>query len=93
MEQRDVDETRVHGRLPNMHIDIVHRRVPDSDAELVSVTVTAVLHPQAFDVFLPFADPFRLWTQLAEAAWSPWLQGLRALSSPPVRRLSKTADD
>ena len=95
MEQRDLDETRVQGWLPNLDIEIVHRQAPDSDAEFVTVTLKAVLYRSAFDVFLPVGDPFRFWTRMAEVAWAPWLQGLRALTSQSaqVRHLSNTADD
>jgi hypothetical protein len=91
-EDRDPEEVRVHGQLPHMNIDIIYRRAREGDSEFIGINVEMVPMPQAFERLLMMSNPFYVWTQVAEAAWRPWLQGLHAISAP-ARRLRSPAED
>ncbi len=95
MEDRDFEETRAHCRLPQMDIDIVHRRAREGDGEFLAISVEIMPFSRVLDRLAAMSDPFRFWGQLAEAAWWPWLQGLRALSSQTARvpRLPSAAEE
>ena len=91
-DDRDYDETRARCELPQMEIDIVHRRTREGDAELIAISLQMFPAAQAFDRLVAMSDPFRFWGQLAEAAWWPWLQGLptsvarfRQVPSPQIK--------
>ena len=82
----DFEETRAYCRLPQMDIDIVHRRARAGDGEFMTINVEIVPFSERFDRLFAMSDPFRFWGEMAELAWWPWLQGLRFLS-PQDRRL------
>ena len=73
MEQRDFDETRATGRLPNLDIEIVHRRARHEDAEQISISLRATPSLAAFAQFLESANPMLMWMRMMRLAWSPWL--------------------
>lgn len=72
-KQGDWDETRATARLPNLDIEILHRRSWEGDAEQVRVTLTGVPSLEAAGRLLEAGNPFLLWMRMAEAAWAPWL--------------------
>ena len=81
-QQIDDDITRATARLPGLDVEIVHRRSPAADAEQISITLQAAPSFEAFGQFLQTANPFALWVQAAQMAWSPWLGPARSLMAP-----------
>ena len=77
----DWDETRATARLPNLDIEILHRRAWNGDAEQVQVTLTGTPSLEAAGRMLELANPMLLWMRMAEAAWAPWL----TLMAPSAR--------
>lgn len=87
MSQNEVDEVKASARLPHLDIDLVHRRSPEGDAELITIHLQAMPSFRAFAQFLEATNPFLFWSRVAEAAWSPWLklmQGPPLISSRPA---------
>lgn len=94
MTAREPDETRIHGRLPNLDIEITHRRLPGEEAEQLLIAMRATPSFEAFGRFLEAgrpmmammlaANPFLAsWTRMIEAAWGPFLPpSLRPPSLP-----------
>ncbi len=83
-QQDDWDETTATARLPNLDIEVRHRRAWSGDAEQLQVTLHAT---PSFEAVLPMftapytmANPMMLWMRMVEAAWSPWLSAL----TPPT---------
>jgi hypothetical protein len=89
MAESDYDETRAVARLPNLNIEIHHRRPWQGEGEEMVITVRAVPSFEAFGRYLEAANPLLLWMQMMQAAWSPWLGALpgatAALRSPSER--------
>jgi hypothetical protein len=77
IDERDVDETRAHARLPQMDIEVVHRKAREGEREFVAVKVELL----SMERLAAMSDPFRLWGQMVALAWWPWLQGMQALGS------------
>ena len=79
-----MDETRAVAHLPNLDIEIVHRQLPDEDAEQLLISLRA---RPSFEAFAHWLDapgpasawlalnPFLAWQQAALALWAPWLAG------------------
>ncbi len=82
MPEQEFDETRAVGHLPNLDIEIVHRRARDAEAELLSINLRAAPSFAAVGHALEAANPFLFWMRMVEAAWSPWL-GLAAQRKLP----------
>jgi len=76
------DETRINARLPNLDVDVLHRRAWDGDAEQVQVTLTTVPPFETSARLFEMANPALFWMRMAQAAWAPWL----ALLAPPRNR-------
>ncbi len=77
-----MDETRVTARLPHLDVEIVHRRLPEEQAEQLAISLRAspsfaacARYLDAQAMFWPWlaANPLVAWQRLVEAAWSPWL--------------------
>ena len=92
---REVDTTTESAHLPSLDIEIVHRRLPDGDAEQISIHLQAVPSFEAFGRYLEAADPFAFWAQAARLAWFPWLAVARAVMppelTPPLRSAGSDA--
>ena len=88
MEKSPYDETRATARLPNLDIEILHRRPWEGNEEHLMVTLRAVPSFEAFGRLLEASNPLLVWTRMMEAAWSPWVRGLTTAFSPSVRPLS-----
>jgi len=73
MTQSDYDETRAVAHLPNLDIEIFHRRPWQGDAEILSITSRATPSFEAFGRFLETTNPMVLWMRMMGKAWSPWL--------------------
>jgi hypothetical protein len=71
--QADYDDARAVAQLPNLDIEILHRRPWRGDGEMLSITLRA---KPSFDAFFNFleANPAVFWMRAFEMAWSPWLQ-------------------
>jgi len=86
------DTTRAVASLPGLEIEVVHRRLPDVEAEQISIHLQAVPSFEAVGRFLGAANPFAFWAQAAQMAWLPWLGAASAFlppqrMAPPARRL------
>jgi hypothetical protein len=79
---REVDTTIAGAHLPGLDIEIVHRRLPDGEAEQISIHLQAVPSFEAFGRYLEAANPFAFWAQAARLAWLPWLAVARAVMPP-----------
>ena len=86
-----MDETRAVARLPHLDIEIRHRRLPEEQAEQLTVSLKATPSFEAFAEFLARQAPWRLFAQMAQASWQPWLAASSALLAAPSRPTS--ADD
>jgi hypothetical protein len=82
------DETRITGRLPNLEIEIRHRRT--EDGEQISISMIAMPSFEAFARVIEAGNPllawmgfnpFLAWMKAAEQFWLPMLRGLPAPSS------------
>jgi len=71
MEMSEYDETRATARLPNLDIEIFHRRPWEGNEEHLMVTLRAVPSFEAFGRLLEASNPLFVWTRMMEAAWSP----------------------
>jgi hypothetical protein len=80
--QSDYDDTKAVARLPNLDIEILHRRPLQGDEEVLTITLRATPSFDAFGQFLEAANPAAFWMRAFETAWSPWLQ-----FAAPQRRL------
>jgi hypothetical protein len=87
-----MDQTRAVAHLPNLDIEILHRRLPDEGAEQLLMSLRA---QPSFEAFARWFDeqgpaaawlalnPFFAWQQAALALWAPWLAaGSRVLPGP-----------
>lgn len=79
MARSDYDETRAVARLPNLDIEILHRRPWQGNEEQMVITVRAVPSFEAFGRFWEAANPLLFWARMMQVAWSPWLG-----APPPV---------
>jgi hypothetical protein len=68
---REVDATTATAHLLGLDIEIVHRRLPDGDAEQISINLQAAPSFEAFGRYLEAANPFVFWAQAARLACSP----------------------
>jgi len=71
--------TRATAHLPGLEVEIIHRRLPGTDAEQISINLQAVPSFEAFGRFLETANPFVFWAQAGQMAWLPWLGATRTL--------------
>jgi hypothetical protein len=87
-------ETRAVARLPNLDIEILHRRLPDEEAEQLAISLKARPSFEAFARFYEAAgpgwpwlalNPLLAWPVLLRAMWTPWLAAPRGLRSEAER--------
>lgn len=76
------DTTRATAHLPNVDIEIVHRRAPDSDCEQILISMQAVPSFDAFGRFLRGANPFSFWAESTRLAWLFWADAARLAMLP-----------
>jgi len=86
-----MDETKAVARLPNLDIEIHHRRASDEGAEYLSISLRATpsframaehLDAHALQLF----NPMMFWLtafQAAQEFWAPFLPVARYLPAPP----------
>src|SRR3954464_9189772 len=70
MELSEYDETRATARLPNLDIEILHRRPWEGNEEQLVVMLRAVPSFEAVGRWLEVSNPLLVWTRMMEAAWS-----------------------
>jgi hypothetical protein len=58
-ENSVVDAAKATARLPNLDIEILHRRSPNGDSEQISIVLQAVPSFEAFGRFIEAATPLR----------------------------------
>jgi hypothetical protein len=89
-----MDETRATARRPHLDVEIVHRRLPESDAEQLAISLRASPSFAAFArqlesqaAFWPWLalNPWLGWQRLFEAAWQPWRALAERADEPPRR--------
>jgi hypothetical protein len=89
MTTREIDETRAVANLPGLDIEIRHRRAPEENAELVSITMRATPSFDAFATALR-GGPALPWLAMAPFGmtavggfnpFAPWLAMMQAWSS------------
>ena len=78
-----MDETIARAELPNLDIEIMHRRLPDEQAEYLAISLRATPSFGAVARVLEAGGPptwpwlamapFAVWTRMMQAAWAPWL--------------------
>ena len=76
MARSDYDETRAVARLPNLYIEILHRRPWEGEHEDMVITVSAAPSFEAFVRFLEVTNPLLFWARVMQVAWSPWIGAL-----------------
>ena len=76
MEMSEYDETRATARLPNLDIEILHRRPWEGNEEQLVVMLRAVPSFEAVGRWLEASNPLLVWSRMMQAAWSPWVHGL-----------------
>lgn len=64
-----MDETRITATLPNLQVQLAHRR--EEGAEVIGVQFRAT--PSFDAVEAMWLAPMQMWTQMAVAMWRPWL--------------------
>ena len=72
MEMSEYDETRATTRLPNLDIEILHRRPWEGNEEQLVVMLRAVPSFEAVGRWLEVSNPLLVWTRMMETAWSRW---------------------
>jgi hypothetical protein len=69
-------ETRAVASLPNLDIEIHHRRLQDGDGEQILISLQAKPSFEAFGRFLDASIPLNFWMGMMQVAWSSWLAAL-----------------
>src|SRR5437868_12226852 len=72
-------EASITAHLPTIDIELMRRRVPEQDAELITVQIRAAPSFEAMERWLAqypslqLGNPFQWWIDATRAAWQPWL--------------------
>jgi hypothetical protein len=73
MVKSDFEETTAVAHLPQLDIEIRHRRPWQGDSEEMTITLRAAPSFEAFGRVLEAANPMLFWMHWMQAAWAPWL--------------------
>jgi hypothetical protein len=84
----EYDDTTAVAHLPNLDIEIHHRRPWEGNEEILTITLRAAPSFESFFQFLEAANPAIAWMGAIETAWTPWL---RLAKPAPVPRLQRDA--
>lgn len=102
MTANHMTETKMNAALPNLDVEILHRQLPDQNAEMVTISLkatpsfeaaTGLLPPLlaaqfgSLPAMQPLMQPMMLWARWTEAMWRPWLQ----LAGLPLRLAGEAA--
>jgi len=85
----EYDDTKAVAHLPNLDIEIHHRRPWEGNEEILTITLRAVPSFESFFDFLEAANPAVTWMRAIETAWAPWLRLAKKPAS--ARRLQRDA--
>ena len=97
----NMDETKLTARVPSFDMEVVHREDPDAGAETISIHLRAAPSFDAVGRMLagnvtswpmplaaPMLAPMLVWSGMANAIWSAWLNaalpGLAPLAWRPA---------
>jgi hypothetical protein len=88
--ERAMEETTALARLPNLDIEIRHRRMPEEGGESLSISLRATPSFRAMGDYLDaygpqLFNPFAFWLtafQAAQTFWAPFLPMTRFLPAP-----------
>lgn len=69
-------ETRAVTSLPNLDIEIRHRRSEHGDGEQILISLQARPSFEAFGRFFDASMPLNIWMGMMQMAWSSWLAAL-----------------
>jgi hypothetical protein len=78
----DLDAVRATAHLPNIDIEIVHRRAPDGDAEQIFINMQATPSFETFGRVLEAANPFAFWAQASRLVWLSWMDAAKLAMLP-----------
>jgi hypothetical protein len=78
----EVIEETATARLPNIDIEIIHRRAPHGDSEQFLINLQAAPSFDAFARFLEQANPFVFWAQATKLAWFSWMDAAQFAMLP-----------
>lgn len=84
MPEPDLDTVTATARLPNIDIEVVHRRSPDGSSEQISVNVQAVPSFEAVGRYLEATNPFAFWMEATQLVWMSWMQTASAMMMLPL---------
>jgi len=70
----EFDDTKMVAHLPNLDIEVIHRRSWEGNEEMLLITLRATPSFEAFFQFLDRTNPFALWARAIEMTWAPWLR-------------------
>lgn len=76
MPDNPAAETRAVASLPNLDIEIHHRRLQDGEGEQILISLQAKPSFEAFGRFLDASIPLNFWMGMMQVAWSSWLAAL-----------------
>ena len=78
------DDTWATARLPNVDVDILHRRRWSGGTEQLRVTVRVLPPAETFGSLLEISNPLLVWMRMMmEAAWPPWMHAACGSSFVP----------
>lgn len=74
MTESEFNETKAVAHLPNLDIEIFHRRPWQGNEELLTITLRAVPSFDAFFRAVEATNPLLFWLRAVETAWEPWMR-------------------
>jgi hypothetical protein len=92
MTESDFNETKAVAHLPNVDIEIYHRRPWQGNEELLTITLRAVPSFDAFFRAVEAANPLLFWMRAVETAWAPWIGPSRSRAPEQLTQESRAAN-
>ena len=94
-----MDETRATAQLPSLDVEILHRRLPEEQAEQLAISLKAT---PSFGEFARFLErqapwpwlalqPWLTWSEIVRVAWQPWLEAI-SVGRPSAAQPPPTAE-
>lgn len=84
MTESKFDDTKAVAHMPNVDIEIFHRRPWNGNEEILTITLRAVPSFAAFFRTVEAANPFLFWMRAVETAWAPWTRLAEAAKPPQL---------
>lgn len=82
----EYNDTKAVAHLPNLDIEIHHRRPWEGDEEILTITLRAAPSFNSFFQFLEATNPAFMWMRAIETAWAPLLRLTNMTRAPRLRR-------